>query len=72
MTKYETYTSVSKTLTKDTVHKKVSGVCAGIARYYQVPRLAVRIAAVVSLFMFPAVTGVAYIVAALLLPSRSF
>ncbi|MDG1751153.1 MAG: PspC domain-containing protein [Thalassotalea sp.] len=67
---YERHYSVHKTLTKDVVHKKVSGVCGGIAKHYELPRLGVRIAAVVSLFTFPVVTGVAYIVAAILLPTR--
>lgn len=67
---YERNYSIQNNLTKDVVHKKLSGVCAGIAKFYQLPRLGVRIAAVVSLFMFPVVTGVAYIVAAILLPTR--
>lgn len=67
---YERHYSVHKTLTKDLVHKKVSGVCGGIARHCELPRLGVRIAAVTSLFLFPVVTGVAYIVAAILLPNR--
>ena len=70
MMRYQRDYLVEKTLTKDMVHKKVSGVCAGIARHYQLPRIGVRIAAVVSLFTFPVVTGVAYIAAAILLPSR--
>lgn len=68
--RYERDYLVQKTLTKDMVHKKVSGVCGGIARHYQLSRLGVRIAAVVSLFAFPVVTGVAYIVASVLLPTR--
>lgn len=67
---YERHYSVHKTLTKDSIHKKVSGVCGGIARHYELPRWGVRIAAIASLFMFPVVTGVAYIVAAILLPNR--
>ena len=67
---YERHYSVKKELTKDILHKKVSGVCGGIANHYELPRLGVRIAAVISLFSFPVVTGVAYIVAAILLPTR--
>ena len=62
--------SVNKTLTKDVVYKKLSGVCAGIAKFYDFPRLVVRIAAIIALLMFPVATGVAYLVAAMLLPSR--
>lgn len=67
---YDRNYSIQNNLTKDVVHKKLSGVCAGIAKFYQLPRLGVRIAALASLFMFPVVTGVAYIVAAILLPTR--
>jgi len=67
---YERNYSVQKTLAKDTMHKKLSGVCAGIANYYQLPRLGVRVAAIVALITFPVVTGVAYVVAAILLPSK--
>jgi len=67
---YERHYSVKKEITKDSVHKVVSGVCSGIARHYECPRLVIRAAAFVSLFTFPVITGVAYIVAAILLPTR--
>ena len=63
--------SVHKTLTKDLVHKKLSGVCGGIARHYNLPRLAVRVGAIVALLMFPVATGVAYLVATLLITNKS-
>lgn len=63
--------SVNKILTKDIIHKKLSGVCGGIAKHYQLPRLAVRVAAICALLMFPVATGVAYLVATLLMPSRT-
>ena len=59
-----------KTLYKDNLNKKLSGVCAGLANYYDVPRVAVRVGAVISMFMFPTVVGVAYVVAALLMPNK--
>jgi phage shock protein C len=62
--------SVNKTLTKDVMHKKLSGVCGGIAKHYNLPRLGVRAGAIVALLMFPVATGVAYLVATLLMPSR--
>lgn len=61
---------MKKQLTKDVLHKKLSGVCAGIAKYYNLPRLVVRILAILALITFPVATGVAYIVAAMLLPTR--
>ena len=53
------------------MHKKLSGVCGGIARHYELPRLAVRIGAIIALLMFPVATGVAYIVASLLIPNKA-
>jgi phage shock protein PspC (stress-responsive transcriptional regulator) len=63
--------SVNKTLTKDVVHKKLSGVCGGIAKYYNLPRLAIRVAAILALLMFPVATGVAYLVATMLMPTKA-
>jgi len=47
------------------------GVCAGLAHYFDINVLAVRIAAVVSLLLFFMPTVLAYIVATLLLRERS-
>lgn len=57
-------------LYKDPIHRKVSGVCAGLAKHWDVPRLAVRVGAVVCLIALPTVTAIAYITATLLLPNR--
>ncbi|MGI5308501.1 PspC domain-containing protein [Rheinheimera sp. WS51] len=51
-------------------HRKISGVCAGFAEYYQQPRWLVRIVAVVLLISAPLLTLSAYFIAALLLPNR--
>jgi len=69
--KYNREYSVNKTLSKDVHFKKVTGVCAGIAHYYELPRITVRIAAIVALVFLPVATGVAYVVASILLPSKS-
>jgi len=68
---YQNYSS-SKKLSKDTMHKKLSGVCAGVAKHYDFPRLGVRVAAIVALLSFPVATGVAYVVASVLLPTSKF
>lgn len=60
----------SKTIYKDSVYKKLSGVCSGIARYYNMERWLVRGLTLVSLVIFPVATGIAYLVASLLMPSR--
>ena len=70
--KYQKSYSVEKPLTKDAVHKKLSGVCSGIAKHYNLPRVVVRVAAVVSLITFPVATGVAYVVATLIMPSARY
>ena len=63
--------SINNTLAKDVIHKKLSGVCGGIAKYYNLPRIVVRVGAIAALLMFPVATGVAYLVAALLMPAQS-
>ena len=60
----------TNTIYKDNVNKVVTGVCAGVARRYQLANWQVRAAAVGCLIMFPMPTGVAYVVATLLLRSR--
>ncbi len=69
---YSSIKNVRQTLCKDVVNKKLTGVCAGIAKYYDFPRLAVRIAAIAALIMLPVVTGVAYVVASMLLPNSKY
>ena len=68
--RYEREGTIHKALYKDHMHKKLSGVCGGLAKHYGLPRFAVRVATVISLFVFPVVVGVAYVVAALLIPNR--
>jgi len=63
---------VNKRLAKDCLHKKLSGVCAGIAKHYDLPCLVVRIAAIGALIMLPVATGVAYVVASVLLPESKY
>jgi phage shock protein PspC (stress-responsive transcriptional regulator) len=69
---YSNIKEINKTLSKDMQHKKLSGVCAGIAKHYDFPRLAVRIAAITALIMLPVATGVAYVVASILLPNSKY
>ena len=63
------YFEVNK-LYKDSTHGKISGVCAGLAKHWSVPRLLVRLVAIVCLITLPTVTAIAYITATLLIPSR--
>lgn len=48
----------------------VSGVCAGIAEYFETKALWVRGAAVIGLFMAPVVVLASYFLAVILLPRR--
>ncbi|MBC3767538.1 PspC domain-containing protein [Neptunicella marina] len=50
--------------------KKVTGVCAGLARYWQLDVRLVRVAAIVALIFLTVPTAVAYFLATLLLPVR--
>ena len=69
---YSASYKVEKKLEKDSLHKKLSGVCGGIAKYYDLPRVAVRIAAIGALIILPVATGVAYVVASVLLPASRY
>lgn len=51
-------------------YRKVAGICAGMAGYYQQPRWFIRTLAVILLLLFPLATVVAYLVAAAVLPDR--
>ena len=53
----------SESIYLDKPHAKILGVCAGVARYFGMRRWVVRAAAVLSLFMFPPVTLIGYLVA---------
>jgi phage shock protein C len=67
---YSSSQTVNRRLYKDGFNKKLTGVCAGIAKYYDYPRLAIRVAAIIALIMLPVATGVAYVVASVLLPEN--
>lgn len=69
---YSSSQTVNRRLSKDGLHKKLSGVCAGIAKYYDYPRLVIRVAAIAALIMLPVATGVAYVVASVLLPENKY
>jgi len=69
---YSSSSSINKRLSKDSRHKKLTGVCAGIAKHYDLPRIVVRVAAIGALILLPAATGVAYVVASVLLPESRY
>ena len=57
-------------LMKDKSQGKLAGVCAGLGTYFNLPNLAVRIIALLSFITFPQIVGIAYIIAAIVLPKR--
>ena len=69
---YSSSHNINRRLSKDSLHKKLSGVCSGIAKHYDLPRIVVRIAAIGALIFLPVATGVAYVVASVLLPESRY
>jgi len=69
---YSPSRNINKRISKDSLHKKLTGVCAGIAKHYDLPRIVVRVAAIGALIMIPVATGVAYVVASILLPESRY
>lgn len=55
---------------KDSVRKKLTGVCAGCARYFGVESWIVRLLTVIVFLAFPIPVAIAYLMATLLLPTR--
>ena len=56
----------------DSTHKKLGGVCAGLARYFDVQSLFVRIIALIALFLAPEPTLIAYGLAYIILDDEPF
>jgi phage shock protein PspC (stress-responsive transcriptional regulator) len=63
---------IGNPITKDRMNRKLSGVCAGIARHYRVPSCAVRLGVIVFGCLFPIFTIFGYLLAVLLMPDRHY
>ncbi|HEV7869890.1 MAG TPA: PspC domain-containing protein [Modestobacter sp.] len=59
---------VSRRLTRDTQHKVIAGVCAGLARRFGVSRTGLRVAFVVSCVL-PGPQFIAYLLLWVLMPA---
>ena len=57
---------------RDTVRHKVSGVCAGVAKHFEVDPWIVRAVTVGCFIFMPVVVGLAYLLAVVLLPTRDY
>lgn len=55
---------------KDSIRKKLTGVCAGAARYFNIEVWIVRLATVLAFIALPMPVAVAYLLATVLLPTR--
>jgi phage shock protein C len=57
-------------LYRDPDRGRLAGVCAGLADYFRTSTTMIRFAAITALIFIPQVTVIAYLLAALLLPTR--
>ena len=55
---------------KDLAHRKLTGVCAGIANRLGLSRVTVRIVALIALTLMPPLTLAAYLLTMLIIPPR--
>lgn len=55
---------------KDLAHRKLIGVCAGLAKGLGVSRVTVRVAALLALILMPPLALAAYLLAVLIMPPR--
>lgn len=55
----------------DPVNRKIGGVCAGLASYFDIQPVLVRIAAVLGLIFVPHIALIAYILTYLILDSEA-
>ncbi|SFD07731.1 PspC domain-containing protein [Pseudoalteromonas denitrificans] len=55
---------------KDKLNKKISGICAGLAKSNNFPIWSVRLATLLLFFMFPVAVLIGYFIGALVLPER--
>ena len=55
---------------KDLTHRKLTGVCAGIANGLELSRVTVRVAALMALILMPPLALAAYLLAVLIMPPR--
>ncbi|CAJ1909893.1 hypothetical protein PEKONANI_04050 [Aeromonas jandaei] len=55
---------------KDLVHRKLTGVCAGIAKRLGISRVTVRVVALLALILVPPLALAVYLLAVLVMPPR--
>lgn len=55
---------------KDLAHRKLTGVCAGLANGLGISRVTVRVLALLALILVPPLALAAYLLAVLIMPPR--
>lgn len=57
---------------RDTIHNKVSGVCSGVAKHFEIDPWIVRAITIACFVFMPVAVGIAYILAVILLPTKDY
>ncbi len=63
---------IGNPITRDLVNRKVTGVCAGVAKHYKVDANLVRVGAIIFGCFFPAFAIGGYLLATWLMPDRLY
>lgn len=63
---------IGNPITKDLVNRNLSGVCAGVARHYNLPAWLVRVAVIAFGCFFPVLAVLGYLLAVFLMPDRRY
>lgn len=66
-----THTKSKRQCFRSIKHKKIAGVCAGLASRFDMPRWLTRLAAILVFFKFPMFMLIAYVAAYIVLPEAS-
>lgn len=67
---HSTFKMHSRRFYRDSQHRLIFGVCAGLAEYFELPVWLVRVVAVVLAWYFLVPAVIAYLIAALLMPKK--
>ena len=57
-------------LYRDEAQRKISGVCAGVAKHFELPVWAIRVLTVGAFIFAPVPVAIAYVLAVLLIPTK--
>ncbi len=63
---------IGNPISKDFLNRKISGVCAGVAKHFDLPVLLVRAATVVFGLCFPMAAVFGYFLAVVLMPTKKY